>query len=70
MGDQEESQETTETKEENKVSWRTTPNKWPEDGMLFMIHDGDQQLFNPYGHNSGDWTMFSFRPEDAKQMWP
>ena len=69
MGDQDTPQTTTES-EESKQSWKTTPNDWPENGFLFMIHDGDQQLFNPYGHPSGDWTMYSFRPEDADKTWP
>jgi hypothetical protein len=38
--------------------------------MEFMMHDGDQQWFNPYGHVSGNWTMYTFRPEDAKKSWP
>ena len=29
------------------------------------MHDGDQQLFNPFGHHSGEWTCFSFRPKDT-----
>ena len=39
-------------------------------GLIAMMHDGDQQLFNPYGPQTGDWTMYSFRPEDAKKTWP
>ena len=39
-------------------------------GLVAMMHDGDQQLFNPYGPETGGWTMYSFRPYDAKQTWP
>ena len=35
-------------------------------GLIGMMHDGDQQLFNPYGHPDGLWTMYSFRPKDTK----
>lgn len=39
-------------------------------GLVFMMHDGDQQLFNPFGYPTGGWTMYSFRPEDARKSWP
>ena len=34
-------------------------------GILAMMHDGDQQIFNPYGHRDALWTTFSFRPSDT-----
>ena len=39
-------------------------------GLVAMMHDGDQQLFNPYGPQTGGWTMYSFRPSDAEKTWP
>ena len=39
-------------------------------GLTAMMHDGDQQLFNPYGPETGGWTMYSFRPSDAEKTWP
>ena len=72
MGNEQEQNESVEAQGgENKVevSWKTTKNNPPSD-LLFMIHDGDQQMFNPYGHTTGDWTMYSFRPDDAKLTWP
>lgn len=36
-------------------------------GALGMMHDGDQQLFNPYGHPTGKWTVYSFRPSDTME---
>ena len=41
-----------------------------QNGLLGMMHDGDQQLFNPYGPDTAAWTMYSFRPEDAEKTWP
>ena len=35
-----------------------------------LMHDGDQQLLNPYAPVSGDWTTYSFRPCDRNQGWP
>lgn len=34
-------------------------------GVIGMMHDGDQQIFNPYGHSTGGWTLYSFRPKDT-----
>ena len=39
-------------------------------GLVAMMHDGDQQLFNPYGPHTGGWTMYSFRQSDAEKTWP
>lgn len=38
--------------------------------MEVMIHDGDQQLLNPYGPKNAYWTMYSFRPSDVEQGYP
>lgn len=47
-------------------SWKVTMEK----GILAMMHDGDQQILNPYGANTSDWTMYSFRPSDIKAGFP
>ena len=39
-------------------------------GLIGMMHDGDQVLFNPYGHGDGLWTVYSFRPCDAAMGYP
>ena len=31
------------------------------------MHDGDQQLLNPYGRQDMRWTMYSFRPCDTRE---
>lgn len=51
------------------IGWRGID---PEikNGLVGMMHDGDQQLFNPYGPETGAWTMYSFRPKDAEKSWP
>ena len=41
-----------------------------ETGIKMMMHDGDQQLLNPYGHSDSLWTMYSFRPVDRDAAWP
>lgn len=51
------------------LGWRGVPPEIPQ-GIAALMHDGDQQLFNPYGHEAGLWTTYSFRPSDAKQSWP
>ena len=40
--------------------------------LQFLIHDGDQQIVNPYGRADGYWTMYSFRPSDCEgpEGWP
>ena len=35
-----------------------------------LFHDGTQQAFNPFGHPSGRWVTFSFRPGDLKKNCP
>lgn len=42
----------------------------PEKGFKMLMHDGDQQLLNPYSYDDGSWEIYSFRPSDAKQGWP
>lgn len=54
---------------QTKLGWE---GRKPEvvDGITGMMHDGDQQLFNPYGHMNGNWAMYSFRPSDAMNKHP
>ena len=49
--------------------WRGWDPEWTK-GLVFLLHDGDQQLFNPYGHPEAKWTIFSFRPCDRNLEWP
>ena len=49
----------------NEIGWKASP-FFVENGILGMMHDGDQQMFNPYGHCTSAWTMYSFRPEDTR----
>ena len=51
------------------IGWKSIPTDVVK-GIVGMMHDGDQQLFNPYGPSSSYWTMYSFRPSDAKKTWP
>lgn len=66
---QDDSIETTNGGGQRQIGWNNVKNELVT-GMKFMMHDGDQQWFNPYGHVSGNWTMYSFRPEDARKSWP
>lgn len=51
--------------------WKGEKAEFPT-GVLAMMHDGDQQIFNPYGHRDALWTTFSFRPSDTmgKEKYP
>jgi len=40
------------------------------DGLVSLMRDGDQQLFNPYGHPAQLWTTYSFRPCDTLYRKP
>ena len=51
------------------MGWKPITAQIPT-GIIGMMHDGDQQLLNPYGYPSGAWTMYSFRPKDRKATWP
>lgn len=66
---QDDSIETTNGGGQRKIGWNNVKNELVT-GIEFMMHDGDQQWFNPYGHVTGNWTMYSFRPEDARESWP
>lgn len=58
------------TKDRNRtIGWKAIDVE-VVNGLIAMMHDGDQQLFNPYGPHTGGWTMYSFRPSDAKKTWP
>lgn len=60
--------ETTKDKKKT-IGWKAIDAEIPN-GLIAMMHDGDQQLFNPYGPETGGWTMYSFRPSDAEKTWP
>ena len=51
-------------------NWGWKPDVKAAHGLAGMMHDGDQQLFNPYGHGEGLWTVYSFRPCDAEKAHP
>ena len=55
-----------------ELGWKKIKNTSPISGVLAMMHDGDQQLFNPYSPNAAEWTMYSFRPKDrdSAEHWP
>lgn len=60
---------------ESYLGWNGWPaatklEKSAKDNLMFLMRDGDQQLFNPYGHINSEWTIYSFRPFDAKQQYP
>ena len=48
-----------------QFGWKGREVKHNLDGIAALMQDGDQQLFNPYGHETGKWTMYSFRPIDT-----
>ena len=50
--------------EPKSYGWAGEKAQFPT-GVLAMMHDGDQQIFNPYGHRDALWTTFSFRPSDT-----
>ena len=55
----------TEQEKKSELDWHSVEAKLPR-GLALMMHDGDQQFLNPYGPEDSYWTMYSFRPMDAK----
>lgn len=51
------------------MGWKGVVPEIPK-GIIGMMHEGDQQLLNPYGKPNAEWAIYSFRPVDAEQQRP